>query len=151
MRKRLGTRRFRLVFGLAVVVAALAGPPTWAALGGGTPATTFSVELDGDNVTTAKSYVVDGAIAGDKKSTREYTIRLTLVLTDNPAPVQAFQNGQTFSSLKITLYNQSLEALRVYQWANATVVGYRQTSNAATNTSEQDLVFRSTSLTVSAP
>lgn len=151
MRKRLRSRRLHVVAGAAVIAAALAVSGTWAALGGGTAPSTFAVEVDGEGVTTAKSYVVDGSLSGDKKAPKEYTIRLTLRLTDNAGPVQAFQNGQTFGSLKITLYNAALEALKVYEWANATVIGYRQTGNAATNTLDQDLVFKSTSLTVSTP
>jgi hypothetical protein len=145
----LGRRRFQVVFGVVVLAAALAASATWA-FGGGTAAATFAIELDGDPITTAKSYVVDGASL-DKKSPKEYTIRVTLSLTDNAAPAQAFQNGQTFDSLKITLYTPALEALKVYEWANATVLGYRQTGDAATNTMDQDLVFGSTSLTVSTP
>jgi hypothetical protein len=58
------------------------------------------------------------------------------------------QAGQSFSSLKITLYNAELEQLKAYTWANATVVGYRQTGDSSTNSSDQDLVLQSTSLTV---
>ena len=150
MRKRLGRRRLLVVSGLAVIATVVAVSGTWAALGGGTAPATFRVTLGGEDITTARSYVVDGAVLADKKSTKQYTVRLTLGLTDNAAPVQAFQAGQTFGSLTITLYTNDLRPLKVYTWANATVVGYKQTGDASTNTFAQDLVLQSTSLTVTA-
>src|SRR6476619_3084243 len=136
MRIRSGRRRTRDAAALMalVTVAALAVSGTWAALGGGTPVTTFAVEADGDGITTARVIVVEGtAVPGKKEATREYTIRITLRLTDNVAPVQAFQNGQTFASLKVMYFDQAHALLRTYEYANATVVGYRQTADAATN------------------
>ena len=150
MRKRLRSRRLHVAAGLAVIAAALAVSGTWAALGGGTAASTFFVTVDGETVMNVKSYAVDGAVGAGKKAPREYTIRLTLVLTDDAAPVQAFQNGQTFGSLKIRLFTASGEAVKTYEWANATVVGYGQKGDAASHTLDQDLVLTSTSLTVSA-
>jgi hypothetical protein len=152
MRIRSSRRRTRVVAALIalVAVAALAVSGTWAALGGGTPVTTFAVEADGDGITTAKAVAVDGTVVTGKKDvTREYTIRITMRLTSNTAPVQAFQSGQTFASLKILYYDNTLALLKTYDFANATVVGYRQSAEAATPGADQELILRSTSLTVS--
>jgi len=41
--------------------------------------------------------------------------------------------------------------LTTYELANASVVAYRQTGDAATNTFDQELVLKSRSLTASTP
>ena len=138
--------RFRMTAVFAAAAAALscvAG--AWALIGGGTPPATFRVTLDTEAVTTAKGYTLDGAVVSGK---REYTLRLSLQLTDNPAPVQSFQSGQTFASAKIELLDSGLAILKAYTLANATVVAYRQSGDAATNTFTQELVLRSRSLTI---
>jgi hypothetical protein len=148
MRIRSGRRRIQFAAVLAAIVAALAVSGTWAALGGGEPATHFVVELNGSDSVFAKAVVVDGAVAPGKKGTKEYAIRITLPLTDNAAPVQAFQSGTTYASLKIIYFNNAFEELKRYEFANATVVGYRQAAVASTNSADQDLILTSTSLTV---
>jgi hypothetical protein len=139
------TRRFLAV--VVAVVTVLAGVSTaWALIGGGTPPATFAVTIDGELITTAKGYALDGTLVSGKK---EYTLRLSLQLTDNAAPAQAFQNGDTFEAAKVELVDGSLAVLRTYTLGNATVVAYRQSGDAATNTFTQELVLRSRSLTIS--
>ena len=126
---------------------------TWAAAGrqkviAPDPIAFFAVELGGNQV-IAKSYLVGGGIGADKKAPREYTIRLTLTLTDDAAPVQAFQNGQTFASLRITLFTAAAAEVARYTVTNATVVGYKQTGDGSSHTFDQDLVSKSSSLSVS--
>ena len=88
----------------------------------------------------------------DKKAPyREYTLRISLALRDNPGPAQAFQNGQTFASAKIDLLSAGLAVLTTYELADATVVAYRQSGDAATNTFDQELVLKSRSLTITTP
>jgi hypothetical protein len=138
--------RFRvatLLVAVAAVVVSVSG--AWALISGGTPPATFQVTLDTEAVTTAKGYTLDGAVVSGK---REYTLRLSLQLTDNAAPVQSFQSGQTFASAKVDLLDASFAVLKTYTLANATVVAYRQSGDAATNTFTQELVLRSKSLTV---
>ena len=131
MRTRLRSRRLHVVAGVAVIAAALAVSGTWAALGGGTAPSTFAVEVDGEGVTTAKSYVVDGALSGDKKARQGVHDP-----THSPSDGQrgAGAGVPERSDVRLAqdhLYNAALEALKVYEWANATVIGYRQTGNAA--------------------
>lgn len=128
---------------VAAVLITVSG--AWALIGGGTAPTTFKVTLDGELVTTAKGYALDGALVSGKK---EYTLRVSLQLTNNAAPAQSFQNGDTFASAKVELVSDSFEVLRTYTLANATVVAYRQTGEAATNTFTQELVLRSKSLAI---
>ena len=127
----------------AAVLISVSG--AWALIGGGTVPATFQVTLDGEGVTTAKGYALDGALVSGK---REYTLRVSLQLTDNAAPAQSFLNGDTFASAKVELVSGSFTVLRTYTLANATVVAYRQGGDAATNTFMQELVLRSKSLTV---
>ena len=128
---------------IAAVLITVSG--AWALIGGGTAPATFQVTLDGEGVTTAKGYALDGALVSGKK---EYTLRLALQLTDNAGPAQSFQNGDTFASAKVELVSGSFAILRTYTLSNATVVAYRQTGDAATNIFTQELVLRSRSLTV---
>jgi len=131
---------------LVVAAAVLIGVSgAWALIGGGTAPATFEVTLDGEGVTTATGYALDGALVSGK---REYTLRVSLQLTDNAAPAQSFQNGDTFASAKVELVSGSFAVLRTYTLANATVIAYRQSGEAATNTFTQELVLRSKSLTV---
>jgi hypothetical protein len=132
-----------LLVAAAAVLISVSG--AWALIGGGTAPLTFQVTLDGEGVTTAKGYALDGALVSGK---REYTLRLSLQLTDNAAPAQSFQNGDTFASAKVELVSVTFAILRTYTLANATVVAYRQSGDAATNTFTQELVLRSKSLTV---
>lgn len=120
----------------------------WAALSGGTAPATFAIEVDGETLTNAKAYELSGAVGGARDA-KEYTLTITLRLTDNPAPAQAFQTGKTFASAKINLVTADGSILKTYELVNATVVGYRQTGNAATNTPEQNLVLKSRTLTIS--
>lgn len=143
------TRRIGTAFVVAAIVTSASVSAAWALIGGGTAPATFAVQLDGETVVTAKGYELDAALTGGDK--REYTLRLSLQLTDNAAPTQAFQNGQTFASASVSLLAGDLTILRTYGLANATVVGYRQAGDAATNTFVQELVLRSRSLTTSAP
>jgi hypothetical protein len=143
---------------VAVVVVAAAAVSVFVAsasgvIGGGAPVATFAIQLDSEPLTTAKGYDLDAAIVGvDKRGPiREYTLRISLALRDNPAPAQAFQNGQTFASAKIDLLSAGAEALATYELAGATVVAYRQTGDAATNTFDQQLVLKSRTLTISSP
>lgn len=139
--------RLRVATILVAAVAIFAGVSgAWALIGGGTPPATFSVQLDGETVTTATGYELDGAVLSGGK--REYTLRLSLRLTDNPAPALAFQSGQTFASATITLLAADLSILKTYTLANPTVVAYRQSGDAATNTFDQQLVLSSKSLTI---
>lgn len=139
--------RLRIAVALASTAAVLIGASAgWALIDGGTAPATFAVSLDGELVQTAKGYTLDGALVSSKK---EYTLRLSLQLTDNAAPVQAFQNGDTFASAKVELLAANLALLRTYTLANATVVTYRQSGDAETNTFTQELVLRSRSLTIS--
>jgi len=132
---------------LVAAVAIFAGVSgAWALIGGGTPPATFSVQLDGETLATATGYALDGGfVNGDK---REYTLRISLQLTDNASPAQAFQNGQTFASATITLLAGNLATLKTYTLVNPTVVAYRQSGEAATNTFDQQLVLSSRSLTI---
>ena len=140
----------RLRVGTAVLTAAIVASAcvsaAWALIGGGTAPATFAVELDGETVVTAKGYELNAALTGGDK--REYTLRLSLQLTDNAAPVLAFQSGQTFASASISLLAGDLAILKTYTLVNATVVAYRQAGDAATNTFDQELVLRSRSLTI---
>jgi hypothetical protein len=131
---------------VAATVAAASVSAAWALVGGGTAPATFAVQLDGETVVTAKGYELDAALTGGDK--REYTLRLSLQLTDNAAPVQAFQSGQTFVSASITLLAGDLTILKTYTLTHATVVAYRQAGDAATNSFVQELVLRSRSLTI---
>ena len=138
--------RFRVAAVFVAAAAILAGVSgAWALIGGGTPPATFSVTLDGEAVTTAKGYELDAALISSK---REYTLRLLLALTNNASPAQAFQSGQTFASAEITLLAADFTILKTYTLINATVVAYRQSGDAATNTFEQELVLKSKSLTI---
>ena len=139
--------RFRVAAVLVAAVAILAFVSgAWALIGGGTPPATFSVQLDGETVSTATGYELDAAtLAGDKK---EYTLRLSLRLTDNASPAQAFQSGQTFASAAVNLLAGDFAVLKTYTLVNATVVAYRQSGDAATNSFDQQLVLRSRSLTI---
>ena len=140
-------KRLRAMAVLAASAAALAsGAGAWALIGGGTPPATFRVQLDGEAVVTATGYELDAALAaGDK---REYTLRLSLRLTDNAAPAQAFQTGQTFASAAVELVASDQTVMKTYSLVNATVIGYRQRGDAGTNTFEQQLVLRSRSLAI---
>ena len=141
-----GRWRVRLtavVVGLASILVSASG--AWALFGGGTAPVTFQVMLDGETVTTAKAYAIEGALASGK---REYTLRLSLQLTDDAAPARSFQDGQTFASARIALLDATFAFLTTYTLANATVVAYRQSGDAATNTFTQELVLRSKSLIV---
>lgn len=145
----MGTRR-RARFHVAVAFAAIAAVLTavsgaWALVGGGTPPATFSVTLDGELVQTAKGYELDGTLVSGK---REYTLRLSLQLTDNATPVQTFQSGQTFSTAKVELIAANLTVLRTYTLASATVIAYHQEGDAATTAFTQELVLRSRTLTI---
>lgn len=144
-RKRI---RFHLVFALAVTAGILiAASGAWALIGGGTSPATFRVTLDGELVQTAKGYELDAvALASGKK---EYTLRISLQLTDNPAPAQAFQSGQTFASAKVELLAADLSIMRTYTLASADVVAYRQSGDAGTNAFTQELVLTSKTLTIS--
>ena len=137
--------RFRVaaVFVAVAILVSVSG--AWALIGAGTPPATFMVTLDTEVVTTAKGYTLDGALVSGK---REYTLRLSLQLTDNPEPAQSFQNGQTFATAKIELLDSSFAILKTYTFANASVVAYRQSGDAGTNTFTQELVLRSKSLTI---
>ena len=128
---------------MAAILIAASG--AWALIGGGTPATTFAVTLDGEGIQTAKGYELDGALVSGKK---EYTLRISLQLTDNAAPVQSFQNGQTFATAKVELLAANFAILKTYTLANATVVAYRQSGDAGTNAFTQELVLRSKTLAV---
>lgn len=152
------SRRSRSRLRVAVIVAAAAAvcvfvASAWGVIGGGAPVATFAIQLDSEPLTTAKGYELDGAIVGvDKKGPNtEYTLRISLALRDNPGPAQAFQNGQAFASAKVVLLSTGLAVLTTYELANATVVAYRQSGDAATNTFEQQLVLKSRSLTISTP
>lgn len=134
---------------ITATIASACASAAWALIGGGTAPATFAVQLDGETVVTARSYELDAALtAGDKP---EYTLRLSLQLTDNAAPAQAFQSGQTFAAASIDLLAADLRILKTYTLVNATVVAYRQAGDAATNTFDQELVLKSRSLTISAP
>lgn len=131
---------------LAAVAAVSIGVSAgWALIGGGTAPATFAVTLDGELVQTAKGYALDGAIVSGKK---EYTLRVSLQLTDNAGPALAFQNGDTFAAAKVELLAANLAILRTYTLANATVVAYRQSGDAGTNAFTQELVLKSKSLTI---
>lgn len=131
---------------MAAIVASACVSAAWALIGGGTAPATFAVQLDGEAVVSAKGYELDATMAGGDK--REYVLRLSLRLTDDAAPAQAFQSGQTFASASVSLLAGDLSVLKTYTLGNATVVEYRQTGDAATNTFDQQLVLRSRSLTV---
>lgn len=136
-------RATAVLIAAAAVLIGVSG--AWALIGGGTAPATFRVTLDGEGVTTAKGYALDGALASGR---REYTLSVSLQLTDNAAPAQSFQNGDTFVSARVELVSGSFAVLRTYTLANATVVGYRQTGDASTNAFTQELVLKSRSLTV---
>ncbi len=132
-----------LVAGLAII-AGVSG--AWAVISGGTPPATFSVTLDGERITTATGYELDGGVlTGDK---REYTLRLSLQLTNNAAPAQAFQAGQTFTTASVELLAADFTTLKTYTLTDATVVAYHQGGDAATNTFHQQLVLKSRLLTI---
>jgi hypothetical protein len=142
------TRRIPLRVTVVLVIAAavlISVSGAWALIGGGTAPATFQVTLDGELVTTAKGYALDGALVSGK---REYTLRVSLQLTDNAAPAQSFQNGDTVASARVELVSGSFAVLRTYTLANATVVAYRQSGDASTNTFTQELVLRSKSLAI---
>lgn len=144
--------RVVVVVGVASVLAVAAG--AWGAFGGvGTRVATFTIRLGSDPVTYATSYELDAAIVSvDKKAPyREYTLTISLALTDNAAPAQAFANGQTFASAQLDLLGADLAVVRTYELTDATVVAYRQGGNAATNTFDQELVLKSRSLAISTP
>jgi len=146
--------RLRVAFVLAAgaaVLAFVAG--AWGAFGGGAQVAAFAIQLGSEPVTLAKEYELDAAIvSADKKAPYpEYTLRISLQLTDSPGPAQAFADGQTIASVKIDLLGADLAVLRTYELADATVVAYRQSGDAATNTFEQELVLKSRSLTISPP
>ena len=148
---RFRNRRFRvLVFGVAIL-AFVSG--AWALMSEGTAPVTFSVELDGEQLSTAMGYKFDAAIvnANKREQYNEYTLRISLALRDNPAPAVAFQNGQTFASAKINLLGTDSAVLGTYELGNATVVGYRQSGDAATNSFDQELVLKSRTLAISGP
>ena len=154
MRIRSRSRRFRVAAVLVAGVAILAvGSGAWAAMGGGTAPATFSIELDGDPISTAKAYDLDGAIVtvDKKEQVKEYTLRISLALRANPAPAQAFKDGQTFASAKVNLVAGDYSLLKTYELANATVVAYVQSGDASSNTFNQELVLKSRTLTISGP
>ena len=143
--RRVGTA----LLATAVVISASVSA-AWAAVGGGagTAPTTFAVQLDGAAVVTAKGYELDGALTGGDK--REYTLRLSLQLTDDAAAAQAFQSG-TLGSASISLLAADLRILKTYTLVDATVVSYRQSGDAGANAFDQELVLKSRSLTISGP
>lgn len=145
--------RFPLVVVAAAATVLVFVAGAWGLIGGGAPVATFAIHLDSELLTTAKSYELDAAVVSvDKKGpSAEYTLRISLALTDSPGPAQAFQNGQTFGSAKIELLSAGLGVLTTYELANATVAAYRQSGDAATNTFEQEIVLKSRNLTVSTP
>lgn len=127
----------------AAIVIGVSG--AWAVIGGGTAPATFAVTLDGELVQTAKGYALDGALVSGKK---EYTLRISLQLTGNAAPAQSFQSGQTFATARVELLAGNLTTLRSYTLANAAVVAYEQSGDAATNAFTQELTLRSRTLTI---
>ncbi len=127
----------------AAIVIGVSG--AWAVIGGGTAPATFAVTLDGELVQTAKGYALDGALVSGKK---EYTLRISLQLTDNAAPAQSFQSGQTFATARVELLAGKLTTLRSYTLANAAVIAYEQSGDAATNAFTQELTLRSRTLTI---
>ena len=131
---------------VAATVASACASAAWALIGGGTAPTTFAVQLDGETVVTAEGYELDAGLTGGDK--REYTLRVSLQLTDNPAPVQAFQSGETFASAAIVLLAEDLAVLKTYTLVNAMVVAYGQSGDAAANAFAQQLVLKGRSLTV---
>ena len=145
-----------LVAGVAVL-AFVSG--AWGLTGRGAPAgpgaqvAAFAIQLDSEQVTYATGYELGAAmVSADKKDAyKEYTLRISLALTENPGPAQAFQSGETLASAKIHLLSGSLAVLQTYELADATVVAYRQSGDVATNTFDQELVLKSRSLTISAP
>lgn len=141
-----GRMRFPIAFALAATAAVAIGVSGARALiGGGTVPATFAVSLDDELVKTAMGYELDGAVVSGK---REYTLRISLQLTDNAAPAQAFQTGQTFTTARVDLLAGNFTTARAYTLTNASVVAYRQTAAAATNALTQELVLRSRTLTV---
>lgn len=140
-----GRVRLGAATALTAVTIALGGSAALALIGGGTPPATFAVTLDGELVQTAKGYELDGALVLGEK---EYTLRISLQLTDNAAPAQSFQNGQTFATARVDLLAGNLATLRTYTLTNATVVAYRQTGDTTTKAFTQELVLRSRTITI---
>jgi len=144
--RHLSDVRFRVAAVLVAAAAILVGVSgAWAVISGGTAPNTFRVELDGEGIFTAIGYELDAVLLGTKK---EYTLRLSLQLKDNAGPAEAFQSGQTFASAKVDLLASDATVLKTYTLVNATVVAYRQSGDASTNTFAQQLVLRSKSLTI---
>ncbi len=143
-RTRRTPRRMAVVLAAAVAVL-ISVSGAWALIGGGTAPATFAVTLDGEVVQTAKGYALDGALVSGKK---EYTLRISLQLTDNAAPAQSFQSGQTFATARVELLAGNVTTLRSYTLANAAVVAYEQSGDAATNAFTQELTLRSRTLTI---
>lgn len=144
--------------GIAAVVVATAsllvfGAGAWAFIDGGARVATFAIRLDSELLATAKGYELDAEmVSADKKAlSAEYTLRISLALRDNPAPAQAFQNGQMFASARVDLLGAEATVLTTYELRNATVVAYRQSGDAATNAFVQELVLKSDLLTISGP
>lgn len=129
----------------AVAAVSIGVSGAWGLIGGGTAPATFAVTLDGELVQTAKGYELNGALVAGKK---EYTLRISLQLTDNAAPTESFQSGQTFATAKVDLLAGNFTTLRSYTLTNPVVVAYRQTGDAATNAFTQELTLRSRTLTI---
>jgi hypothetical protein len=146
------------VLGLAAVVAAAAAA---AALGAIKPInppptpSTFSLQINGVSVPSA-SYQIDGTTIppkgpkGSGTPTQSYTVRITAPVSNNTTLLQDFQAGQIAGDVVITLYDNQLQKVVGYDFgANTADVSYQQTGDRTSGTFQQNLVFTSSSLTVS--
>ncbi len=149
MRKHLRIRRRLVVLGVTAVIGAAAASLAAGAFdSGGTPSI-FTLEINGVTVQSA-SYQIDGTTVPPKRApTQSYTVRITAPVSNDTTLLQDFRAGQVPGDVVITLFDVQAQEVVRYDFANAAAVSYQETGDRTSGTFEQDLVFTSSSLTVS--
>jgi len=152
LRKHLSGRRRLLVFGIAVLAAAAAVTTASGAFDSGPTPSLFTLQVNGVSVPAA-SYQIDGTTippkGGKGTPTESYTVRITAPVSSDTTLLQAFQAGHVPGDVVIALYDTEAKSVVGYDFANAADVSYQSTGDRAAGTFQQDLVFTSSSLTVS--
>jgi len=128
----------------AVTILALASGAFAAGGKHGAPTvSTWSVLLNEVPVSTS-GYVLDGAYVGSDQ--KEYTLVLSLPLTDDARPALAFQTGGGSTTAVVNLLDAAGTILKTYALSEASVVSYHQ--SGVPGSFDQQLVLKSTALTI---
>lgn len=108
----------------------------------GDTVSTWSVVLNRVPVSTS-GYALDGAYVG---SVQEYTLALSLQLTNDATPALGFQDGGEDNIAAVNLLDVRGHILKTYTLRGARVVSYRQ--SGVPGSFDQQLVLKSTTLII---